>query len=109
MSAPVEVATVRVPVAALPRSGLLRVELKERVLCLAHTESGGWYTVDDSCTHEDCSLSAGALEGEAVECPCHGSCFDLATGNVLNLPAVLPLQTYPTAREHDVVVIRVER
>ena len=109
MPAPAEVATVRVPVAVLPRPGLLRLEVEEKALCLAHTESGGWYTVDDTCTHEDCSLSAGALEGEAVECPCHGSCFDLATGDVLNLPAVLPLQTYPTVRDHDDIVIEVER
>ncbi len=109
MSAPVEVADVRVPKAALPQPGLIRVEVKERTLCLARTESGGWYAVDDTCTHEDRSLSRGALAGEAVECPCHGSRFDLATGEVLNLPAVLPLQTYPTSLEQGEVVIEVGR
>ncbi len=109
MSAPAEVATVRVPATALPQPGLLRLECAEKVLCLARTDGGHWYAIDDTCTHEDCSLSAGALEGETVECPCHGSCFDLATGNVLNLPAVLPVQTYPTALDHDDIVIEVEQ
>ena len=107
MSAPAEVASLRVPTQALPRPGLLRVEVGEPALCLARTASGNWYAVDDTCTHEDCSLSGGELAGEAVECPCHGSRFDLAGGDVLNLPAVVPLRTYPTRLELDAVIIEV--
>ena len=107
MSTPAEVASLRVPTQALPRPGLLRVEVGEPALCLARTASGNWDAVDDSCTHEDCSPSAGELAGEAVECPCHGSRFDLAGGDVLNLPAVVPLRTYPARLERDAVIIEV--
>ena len=65
MSAPAEVASLRVPSQALPGPGLLRVEVGELALCLARTASGNWDAVDDSCTHEDCSPSAGELAGEA--------------------------------------------
>ena len=108
MSAPAEVASVRVLTQALPEPGPLRVEVGELALCLARTARGNWYAVDDTCTHEDCSLSGGKLTGEAVECPCHGSCFDLASGDVLNLPAVVPLQTHRARLEQDAVIIEVE-
>lgn len=42
---------------------------------------------DDTCTHRECPLSEGELDGETVVCPCHRSRFDLRTGVVLNPPA----------------------
>ncbi|MDQ7842425.1 MAG: non-heme iron oxygenase ferredoxin subunit [Armatimonadota bacterium] len=56
---------------------------------------GTLYAVDDICTHEYASLSQGARNGEIVTCPKHGSRFDVRTGRVLSLPAVVPLNTYP--------------
>ena len=100
-------APLRVPTQALPALGLLRVEVGGLALRLARTARGDWYAVDHTCTHEDCSLSGGGLAGEAVECPRHGSCFDLASGDVLNLPAVVQLRTYPTRLERDAVIVEV--
>jgi 3-phenylpropionate/trans-cinnamate dioxygenase ferredoxin subunit len=81
-------------VSELEREALMRVEIGDVVICLAHTESGDWYAISDTCSHEEYSLSEGDLWGLDVECPMHGSRFDLATGEPDQLPAVVPIQTY---------------
>jgi len=45
------------------------------------------YAVDDTCPHEEASLSEGWLEDGAIECPQHQSRFDLRSGKVLSAPA----------------------
>lgn len=70
------------------------VELQQRRILLANV-AGTVYAVDELCTHEDWSLCNGALKGESVECPLHGSRFDLKTGIPLDEPATQPLKTYP--------------
>jgi len=56
---------------------------------------GNFYATSDICTHEEASLSEGELEGEVVECPLHGARFNVRTGEVKSLPAVVKLKTYP--------------
>lgn len=41
---------------------------------------GVFYAIDDTCTHQDASLSDGRGKECAVECPLHAACFDLRTG-----------------------------
>ena len=55
---------------------------------------GEIFAIDDTCTHQDASLSDGWVEGCTVECPLHGSCFDLRTGVPSGLPAKVPVRTY---------------
>lgn len=52
------------------------------------------YAVDDTCTHEDASLSSGSLTGDLVKCPLHGSRFSVRTGAPLEDPAEEPLRCY---------------
>ncbi len=66
---------------------------------------GTFYAVDDTCTHELASLSEGALSGEIVACPKHGSRFHLPTGRVLSLPAVRPVNTYEVKVEDGAVLV----
>ncbi len=94
--------------AELPVPGLRRIVVGELVVCLAHTRDGAWFAIDDTCTHEDCSLSQGDLDDHAVECPCHGSRFDLTTGDMLNLPAVLPVRTHRVTVEGGDVLVEVD-
>jgi 3-phenylpropionate/trans-cinnamate dioxygenase ferredoxin subunit len=68
---------------------------------------GTFYAVDDTCTHENESLSEGIVDSCEVECPRHGARFDLKTGEVRALPAVLPLKTYKVAVEGDVVRVEI--
>ena len=69
--------------------------------------AGMFYAFDDVCTHKQCSLSDGELEGRAVTCPCHGSRFDVITGAVLNPPAVVPVRTYGIRVDDDVISVQV--
>ena len=56
---------------------------------------GSLYGFSDICTHRQCNLSSGGeLDGFDIECECHGSMFDVRTGEVHNPPATEPLETY---------------
>jgi 3-phenylpropionate/trans-cinnamate dioxygenase ferredoxin subunit len=55
---------------------------------------GTLYAFSDICTHMQCLLTEGDLEGTTVTCACHGSEFNVTTGDVLGGPAVEPVETY---------------
>ncbi|HEY4028616.1 MAG TPA: non-heme iron oxygenase ferredoxin subunit [Candidatus Dormibacteraeota bacterium] len=76
-------------------------------ICLAHAEDGSFYAIGDVCTHEEYSLSEGELWSMDVECPAHGSRFNLRTGAVTGLPAVIPARTYPVTVEGDDVYVEI--
>jgi cytochrome P450/nitrite reductase/ring-hydroxylating ferredoxin subunit len=76
-----------------PDGTLLQVQAEGRAVCLARVE-GAWLAFDDTCTHQACSLAGGDLDGKVVVCPCHGSEFDITTGDVLSPPALEPLPVY---------------
>ena len=84
---------VRLADAPLP-SGMVRVVVGDLAICLVHADDGRFYAVEDRCSHEDYPLSEGELDGYTVECPRHGSRFDIRTGEVLNLPAILPVRAF---------------
>lgn len=56
------------------------------------------FAIGDECTHASCALSEGEVLADdgAVECPCHASVFDLATGEPTTGPAVDPVPTFPS-------------
>lgn len=57
---------------------------------------GAWFAVEDRCSHADCSfVSDGEVDGATVICNCHGSEFDVRTGEVLMPPANDPIMTFP--------------
>ena len=56
--------------------------------------AGGFYGIDDTCTHLRCSLANGRLEGTTVTCACHGSQFDVTSGAVLRGPAQSPVRSW---------------
>lgn len=62
---------------------------------------GDWFAVEDRCSHADCSFSSdGEVDGSTVICNCHGSEFDVRTGEVLMPPAFDPIRSFPV-REKD--------
>jgi nitrite reductase/ring-hydroxylating ferredoxin subunit len=56
--------------------------------------AGTFYAFGDTCTHRGCSLSEGYLEETTVTCPCHGSMFDVTSGEVRRGPARNPEPSY---------------
>jgi 3-phenylpropionate/trans-cinnamate dioxygenase ferredoxin subunit len=81
--------------ATLPDETLLAVREGASLVALARA-AGTWHAVDGWCTHAECPLTDGWLEGEAVRCACHASLFDLATGAPLEGPAETPVRVYAT-------------
>ena len=85
---------------------MTRVTLAGRRILLANI-AGRYCATDDTCTHEDASLSTGTLRGTLVKCPLHGSRFDVCTGKVLDEPAEADLRTYAVRVEGDRVLVDV--
>lgn len=70
------------------------VRVQGSVAIAVFNVNGELYAIDDTCTHQDASLSDGWLEGCAVECPLHAACFDLRTGRPSGPPAKKPVRTH---------------
>lgn len=57
--------------------------------------AGEFFAIADLCSHDDGPLGDGDLEGYEINCPRHGACFDVRTGKVLSLPAIVDIPAYP--------------
>lgn len=62
---------------------------------------GALYAFQDECTHMQCSLSSGEIEGRTVVCPCHFGRFDVTTGAVVDGPPPTPLRTWSVRTVDD--------
>ncbi len=82
-------------IADLPPGQALRVVVGDVPLAVFNV-LGTLHCIDDTCTHEKASLSDGDIDIDrcAVECPLHGSVFDLMTGDAVSLPAVEPVRVH---------------
>ena len=85
---------------ALQAGKMMGIFSQGRDILIANVE-GKYYAIGNICTHEGCTLSEGDLSGEAVQCPCHGSIFNLKTGEVIQGPAAKPEPTYKVKSEDD--------
>ncbi|MDI9915956.1 Rieske 2Fe-2S domain-containing protein [Rhodococcus sp. IEGM 1379] len=66
---------------------------------------GKAYATSNYCTHLDCLLSSGKLVEDGIGCSCHGSIFDLETGEPVYPPATVPIKTYSVEeREGEIFV-----
>ena len=72
--------------------------------------AGTLYAIEDRCSHDDGELVYGDLDQSdcTIECPRHGSKFDLKTGKPLTLPAYEPVETFPVTVQDGVIKIEVD-
>ena len=72
--------------------------------------AGELLAIEDRCSHDDGDLVQGELDQDTctVECPRHGSRFDLRTGKPLTLPAYVPVDTFPVSVEDGVIKLEVD-
>src|SRR5215469_947303 len=89
----------------LQEGGLLRAELFGKPLVLSMVK-GKVYALDAVCSHEGGPLEDGTLEGYEIECPWHGSKFDVRTGEVTNPPAEIPQLSYEVKVENDKILVK---
>jgi 3-phenylpropionate/trans-cinnamate dioxygenase ferredoxin subunit len=57
--------------------------------------AGELFAIGDVCSHDDGPLGDGELIDHTILCPRHGARFDVRSGGVLSLPAVVDIPAYP--------------
>lgn len=72
--------------------------------------NGEVFAIEDRCSHDDGPLAEGTLDEAActIECPRHGSVFDLRTGVPKTLPAYEPVDTFSVRLDGDLIKLEVE-
>ena len=95
-------------VSELPPGGMRLVEWEDLEIGVFNCK-GQIYAIEDRCSHDNGTLVEGTLDQEkcTVECPRHGSLFDLRTGKPLTLPAYVPVETFPVTVEEDTIKVEV--
>jgi 3-phenylpropionate/trans-cinnamate dioxygenase ferredoxin component len=97
------------PVSELPPGSRRLVEWEDLEIGVFNC-AGTLYAIEDRCSHDDGPLAEGEFDETActVECPRHGSLFDLTTGKPKTLPAYVPVDTFPVIIEDDTIKLEVE-
>ncbi|MDQ3836299.1 MAG: non-heme iron oxygenase ferredoxin subunit [Thermoproteota archaeon] len=86
-------------------SQMKEVEVNGEKVCLANVE-GKYYAIGNVCTHLGGPLARGKLEGYEVQCPWHGSRFDIRNGIVARPPAMRSEPTYEIKIENGIISLR---
>lgn len=89
----------------LPEGGLKQVRAGEVAVMLAR-RGGRIYALADSCAHLGGPLSEGALDGDCVVCPWHGSRYALADGHIVNGPTTFPQPHYDVRVRDGLIEVR---
>ncbi len=91
--------------ADLPAGEMRLIEADGRKIGVFHCADGELYAIEDRCSHDDGPLAEGEFDSAActVECPRHGSLFDITTGKPRTLPAYRPVDTFEVLVDDDEV------
>ena len=97
------------PAAELPSGEMKLIEGPDGAKIGVFNCDGTLYAIEDRCSHDDGPLAEGPFDADTctVECPRHGSLFDLTSGRPKTLPAYQPVATYPVTIEDDTVKLEV--
>ena len=97
------------PIDELPPGGRRVVAWEDLEIGVVNC-NGEIFAIEDRCSHDDGDLMEGDVDEETctVECPRHGSMFDLRTGKPLNLPAYVPIDSFPVSVDDGMIKVEVE-
>ncbi|BCX89226.1 3-phenylpropionate/trans-cinnamate dioxygenase ferredoxin component [Methylomarinovum tepidoasis] len=70
---------------------------------------GGFYAIEDVCTHDGAEIASGEVEGDVIVCPRHGARFCIKTGEVLSPPAYEDLHVFPVRVKDGMIQVRDDR
>ena len=87
--------------ADVPVGGSIDATINGEPALIAQPTAGQVVAFSAVCTHQQCVVAAA---GSEFDCPCHGSRFDAATGDVIKGPALKPLSAIPVAVSGDRIV-----
>jgi 3-phenylpropionate/trans-cinnamate dioxygenase ferredoxin subunit len=71
--------------------------------------SGGYYAIEDVCTHDGGQLTGGTVSGAEITCPRHGARFCIKTGAALSPPAYEGTAVFPVRIEDGAIQVRDDR
>ena len=86
-------------------SNMKGIDLAGEKVCIVNVE-GNYYAIGNVCTHVGGPLDEGTLDGYEVECPWHGSKFDVRTGEPTRPPAQRAVATYEVKVEDNNILVR---
>ncbi|MEX0650669.1 MAG: non-heme iron oxygenase ferredoxin subunit [Actinomycetota bacterium] len=87
----------------VPAGEARRFALDGRLVAVVNLGEEGFRALDAICSHAKYYLDEGEVDVdfETIECPKHGSTFDLNTGNPKTLPATQPVDAFPVTRDGE--------
>jgi 3-phenylpropionate/trans-cinnamate dioxygenase ferredoxin subunit len=93
------------PLSELGEGETRLVEAGGRKIGVFHCAGGELFAIEDRCSHDDGPLAEGEFDSAActVECPRHGSLFDIRSGRPRTLPAYQPVETFEVRVEDGIV------
>ena len=91
----------------VPPGRVKTVEVGDEDIALCNVQ-GEIYAIANVCTHDDGPLGEGYLLGEEIECPRHGARFNVKTGEVKVLPAIVSVPSFPVKVEGDTILVDVD-
>lgn len=92
----------------LAEGEILRVETDKLPPIALFNLDGAFFAIDDTCSHGQASLADGEIDGDLVECPFHGGCFQIKTGLPAGAPCTKPIVRYDVVVEADMVYALIE-
>jgi 3-phenylpropionate/trans-cinnamate dioxygenase ferredoxin subunit len=84
----------------------LKVDLDDHRIAVFLVD-GSVFAIGDRCSHAEASLAEGEVFDHEVECPRHGSTFDLRSGEPQSLPATKPVPVYAVSIEEGDIYVEV--
>ncbi|MCI4372051.1 MAG: Rieske (2Fe-2S) protein [Thermoplasmata archaeon] len=97
--------TFRLEKSALPTEGhAVRVMVNGTPVAVFRV-GGELHAIDARCTHVGGPLDRGAISGNQVTCPLHGSVFDVRDGKVIRGPAARPVTAYRARLEGETLIL----
>jgi 3-phenylpropionate/trans-cinnamate dioxygenase ferredoxin component len=93
----------------VPEGEVRRFEVAGQAIAVVNLGEDGFRAVGDICSHAHYFLHEGEVDADfgTIECPKHGSTFDLDTGKPRSLPATQPVPVYNVKVENDDVKVEI--
>ncbi len=97
------------PLSELPPGAMRLVEWEDLEIGVFNC-AGTVYAIEDRCSHDNGPLVEGTIDQDlcTIECPRHGSLFDLKTGQPKTLPAYVAVDTFDVVIDDDTIKLEVD-
>jgi len=92
----------------IPEGERLFVELGGKSIVLFNL-AGKLFAIGDVCSHDNGPVGDGEIEENEIICPRHGARFDIRTGKVTSLPAIIDIPAYPVRVVNGMVEIGIPK